>query len=66
MSSDDHDILIEIRNDLKHLVSNFNDHVVDDAKNFKKLNDDGEWTKKLLWTSMGAGGIIVLVLQLIK
>ena len=50
------DILIELRNDVKHLVSGFDDHVKEDKENFK-------WIFRIMWAG---GGIISFVLIAIK
>ena len=53
----DHDILIEIKNDVKHLVANFATHVKDDQKQWDKLDKIN--IKIATWTGIGSGvGVI--------
>jgi len=58
MNTEDHDVMIEIRNDIKHLVSNVVGHVEDDKAAFKKINESITWLQKI--TYIGMGGILLL------
>lgn len=66
MSSEDHDVMIEIRNDVKHLVSGFNSHLADDKESFRQLTEGQEFLKKVVWSCMGAGTLVALVLKFVK
>ena len=66
MNSEDHDVLIEIRADVKHLVGTVNTHLEDDKTAFTKLNEGQEFLKKVVWSCMGAGTLVALILKFIK
>lgn len=51
--TEDHDILIEIKNDVKHLVANFNSHVKEDKIYWDKIENIN--IKIATWTGIGTG-----------
>lgn len=63
---EDHDLLIEIGQDIKHLVENFKSHVISDDKQFKETNSRLRWLEKVVWGCVGAFVLIQLVFKLVK
>ena len=66
MANDDHDILIEIRGDVKNLVSNFNAHLVDDKHSFTKVAKDQDFTNKIFYGGMGVILFVEFYLKVIQ
>ena len=62
MSSDDHDILIEIQRDLKNFMANFDKHVKDDEKMSGKI----DFHSKIIYGCLGAFALIEFLLKVIK
>jgi len=56
----DHDILIEIRSDLKNFMRRFSDHCEDANTKFKGLFDRTAMLQKFMWIIIG--GFIVVEL----
>ena len=63
MNQDDHDIIIEIRNDLKHLMSFVKTHVEDDSTRFTRIDKKLEFQDKIIY---GAVGVVVFIQFIIK
>lgn len=51
-------ILTEIHNDVKHLVKNFDAHVIEDKQLAEKLQKKLEWQSKILYMGLGAVALI--------
>ena len=66
MSSEDHDILIEIRRDVKNLIQNFESHTKDDKEQFKIIARENEWTKKILYGGIGVVVFVEFVMKFIQ
>lgn len=54
----DHDILLEIKGDVKHLVSNFASHVVDDKDQWDKIESIN--VKIAKWSGIGTGAGVII------
>ena len=69
--NNDHDLLLEIKSDTKHLVetvSNLNDavvsHTLDDKFNFKTINDKIGWLQKGAFMILGALVLVEFILKI--
>ena len=62
MQSDDHDILIEIRQDLKNFMVNFDKHVTEDSKLAGKVDTHA----KIIYGCLGAFALIEFLLKIFK
>jgi len=65
LDSRDHDTLIEIRNDVKHLVATVSQHTQDDLASFRKHEKDLDWVKKVMYTGFGGGSVVIFILKLL-
>ena len=63
---EDHDMLIEIHQDVKHLVENFKSHVVNDERQFKEANSRLKWIEKIVWGCVGGFTLLQLILKFAK
>ena len=63
MNTDDHDLLIKIDANLSNHFEVMETHMLDDKVAFKKINEDMEWVKKVLY---GGVGIIIFIELLAK
>lgn len=63
MNQLDHDLLIEIKNDTRHLVDTMIVHVAEDKAVFKSINDKIGWLQKGAFMVLGA---LVLLKLFIK
>lgn len=59
----DHDILIEIKNDVKHLVDKVSQHTDDDKTSFQKHNDAISFLQKVVWGGLGAVALLQVILS---
>ena len=65
--SEDHDLLLEIRADLKHLVGNFKNHVDQDSQAFQSQNKRIADLEKAYWKGLGILSVLsVLSMIVIK
>ena len=64
--SEDHDILIEIRTDLKNFIANFETHLVDDKDQFKKLGDKTDFLSKIVYGCIGVFFFIEIMSKFLK
>lgn len=62
----DHDILIEIKTDVKHIVEWSKTHDKNDNDRFLKLDKDNAWRDKIIYGGLGIVGFITLVSHFIK
>ena len=62
----DHDILIEIKGDLKNLIANMNKHVEEDKKAFDKQDKRNDFTDKILYGGIGIILFVEFVFKVIK
>ena len=56
-------IIIETHNDVKHIVKKIDEHIVLDENRFKKINEDNDFLKKIVY---GGIGILIFVEFIIK
>ena len=54
MSSEDHDILIGIKSDTKHIVDTISKHIGDDKIAFEKIDTKIGWLQKIVFMGLGA------------
>ena len=66
MNQQDHDLLIEIHQDIKHLVDNFKTHVEKDTIEFRDINGRLKFLEKAFWMSAGSLALVQIVLKFIK
>jgi len=66
MGSDDRDILIEVRNDVKHIVTTVSKHIEDDKTQFDRLNKGQEYLMKIVWCGVGIAAFIAFVFKFFK
>ena len=63
MNNEDHDLLIEIKGDVKHIVEWSKSHDASDIKRFDSMDKRMKWAEKMLY---GAVGVFVMVEFLTK
>lgn len=66
MTKEDHDLLIEIKNDVKHIVSSLKDHIDNDDKIQKEIKSDLKFHQKILYGGIGIVGFIEFIRGWIK
>lgn len=66
MNIEDHDLLLEIKGDTKHLVDTMNSHILDDKVNFKKITDEQSWHSKILYSGLGIVLFIEFIAKVLK
>ena len=66
VNQEDHDLLIEINEGVKHLVDKFNTHIQDDKDTFKTIKDKVANHDKVLWISMGVLITLQVILKFLK
>ena len=66
MSSEDHDLLIKIDANLNNHFEILNNHLIDDKSSFKKITDDMDWVKKVLYGCVGVVVFIELFSKVVK
>ena len=65
MGDSDHDVLIEIRGDLKNLITNVDTHMKDDKESFNAQWKSIDFLKRTIWVGIGALSVIqVIVVKL--
>ena len=63
MNQLDHDLLIEIKNDTRHLVTSMEAHILEDRGMFKAINDKIGWLQKGAFMVLGALAILKLLFK---
>ena len=58
MPNDDHDVLIEIKTDVKHIVSSLERHIKDDDIIQKQIKNDLLFHQKIVYGGVGIVGFI--------
>mgnify|MGYP001557918680 CR=1 FL=1 len=66
VNREERDMLIEIHQDVKHLVENFKSHVISDERQFKDINTRLKWTEKILWGCVGGFTLLQVALKFFK
>ena len=66
MNQEDHDLLIEINEGVKHLVEKLNHHIIEDKETFKLMGDKVNKHEKVLWLGMGVIVTLQVILKLLK
>ena len=66
MSTEDHDLLIKIDANLTNHFETLNSHLVDDKTSFKKITDDMDWVKRVLYGCVGVVVFIELFSKVVK
>jgi len=66
MNQEDHDLLTQIANDVKHLVKNFDKHIQEDKESFKSQGNDIKWNSKIIWMGLGALALIQFLVNIPK
>ena len=66
MNQEDHDLLIEINEGVKHLVEKLNHHIIEDEKTFATLEYKVNKHDKVLWVGMGIVITLQVILKLLK
>ncbi len=64
--NEDHDNIIEIKNDVKHLCKHVSDHVKDDKTAFTKIEKDINWIQKIVYGGLGIVAFIELAAKFVK
>ena len=62
----DHDMLLEIRNDVKHMVKWAEKHEFENNDRFKKIDKDAEFFRKIIYGCVGVIFFVELVLNVFK
>lgn len=65
MSDSDHDMLIEIRNDVKHLVLSVSKHTKDDEVSFEKVDDRLKILEKAYLKATVIGSMIIVAVNVL-
>lgn len=60
------DMIIETRNDVKHMVSWAKEHNEDDNRRFALVTKEIEVGKKVLWGGVGVLAAVEFIMKLIK
>ena len=60
------DKIMETHGDVKHLVKNFEAHVIDDATNNKEIKGKLEFHQKVIYGGIGILGAIELISKFVK
>jgi len=66
VNSEDHDILIEIRSDLKNLSALVKSHVEDDTTRFNKVDKKIEFQERIIYGAIGAFVFIEFITKVVK
>ena len=64
--NDDHDLLIAIHGDVKHLVETVAEHIENDKEAFEKQDKMNEFSKKMFYGGLGIWFVITILLKLLK
>ena len=65
VDNDLRDIIIESRNDLKHMVEWSKGHTREDNERFKTVNDKVTGIEKMVWMSVGGLALLSVFLKLV-
>lgn len=63
MTSEDHDLLIGISGDVKHIVSKMNEHIIEDKVSFAKIRNEIGWLQKIIFMGLGAIAFLKWVIK---
>lgn len=63
MDDKDHDLLIEINANLRNLIGNHTQHIVDDVKQFTSLDGRMSSLEKTKWIQSGVLITVMLILK---
>lgn len=66
MEGSDHDLLIAIHGDVKHLVESVAQHIQDDKEAFDKQDKFNEFSKKMFYGGIGVWFVITILLKMLK
>lgn len=59
--TEDHDILIEIKGDVKHLVNTLKDHIISDDKVQKEIKSNLDFHQKIVYGGIGILGFVEFI-----
>lgn len=62
----DHDILIEIRADLKNFNKTFDSHVRTDCQQFSYLGKKVDYLQRIFWIFSGGLAVLIFIIRMIK
>lgn len=66
MNQEDHDLLLEIKGDVKHFMSILSNHFEDDRIKFERIEKDTEFHNKIVYGCIGVIVFMEFVLKFIK
>lgn len=61
-----YDKMMEVHNDIKHIVSWSKDHDDQDDKRFESVNKKVDWTTKVAYMGLGGLAVIQVLINFIK
>ena len=62
----DHDLIIEIHSNVKHIADSFRVHIEEDKVSFKEIKHDADILKRFMWVLIGGGAVVQLVFHFVK
>lgn len=65
MRDKDHDLLIEINANLKNLMGNHTQHLIDDARQFGEINTMVKGLQRDKWIGYGVITTVILVIRFV-
>ena len=66
MNQEDHDLLIEINSDIKHILKWTTDHDKKDNDRFEAVNKEIGFHKKIIYGGLGIVAFLQFVMQFLK